>query len=98
MSRLRFSPKARQDLLDIGDYIALDSPDRALSFVTELAEHCERIAANPDAYPLTPDLGEGIRRAVHGRYLLFFTAIAGAVRIQRILHGAREIGDEALSS
>lgn len=34
--KLVFSPKAAEDLEEIGDYIARDNPQRALSFVAEI--------------------------------------------------------------
>ncbi|HNE26656.1 MAG TPA: type II toxin-antitoxin system RelE/ParE family toxin [Pseudomonadales bacterium] len=45
--RLVFTPLAEQDLEAIADYIAIDSPLRALSFVQELRTQCKRIAPQP---------------------------------------------------
>ena len=56
-----FSPLAEIDLEEIADYIARDNPRRALSFVRELRERCEKIAAFPEAARLRPELAEGIR-------------------------------------
>jgi plasmid stabilization system protein ParE len=36
MTRLIITPLAESDIEDIGDYIAQDHPDRAVSFVAEL--------------------------------------------------------------
>ena len=36
MTRLIILPAARQDLMDIGDFIALDNPSRAVSFIVEI--------------------------------------------------------------
>ena len=92
MNRLRLSPRAAEDLEAIGDFIARDSPRRAVSFVEELLEACRTIARMPEAYPAVPELAEGLRRAVHGRYLIFYTVRSREVRIERLLHGARNIG------
>ena len=50
--RLAFTPLAEQDLEAIADYIAVDNPVRALSFVRELRAQCQRIAlkGNPAHY------------------------------------------------
>ena len=45
MAKVTFSPKSRQDLLDIGDYIAKDSRANARRFVGKLIEQCERAYA-----------------------------------------------------
>lgn len=41
--RLFFSPKAALDPEEIGDYIARDNPQRALSFLSELEDHCHQV-------------------------------------------------------
>ena len=89
--RLVFTPLAEQDLEAIADYIAVDNPVRALSFVRELRAQCQRIALNPSGYRLRQELGDGIRSCVHGNYVIFFESDPDAVLIVRILHGARDI-------
>jgi plasmid stabilization system protein ParE len=46
--------EAEADLEQIGDAIAVDSPERALSFVRELRGRCEGLAEFPKAYPPVP--------------------------------------------
>jgi toxin ParE1/3/4 len=93
-----FSPRAALDLREISDWIAKDSPRRALTFVDELRDHATRIGNAPEALPRRDDLAEGLRMAVHRPYLIFFRIEADAVRIERVLHGARDLrvlfGDE----
>lgn len=89
--RLTFTPLAEQDLESIAEYIAADSPRRAITFVQELRQQCKRIALNPPAYRLRPELGNDIRSCAHGRYVIFFVARAGEVTVVRILHGARDL-------
>jgi len=89
--RLSFSPQAAADLEEIGDYIARDNPSRAVSFIDELETHCHLIAETPGAFPAREDLTPGLRMAIHGNYLVLFRLTADAVRIERIIHGARRI-------
>ncbi len=91
MAVVTFSPKSRQDLLDIGDYIAKDSRANARSFVGKLIEQCKRIGNAPLGYAGRQDLALGLRMAALGRYVIFFRVIDGAVRIERVLHGARNL-------
>ncbi|HEY1426926.1 MAG TPA: type II toxin-antitoxin system RelE/ParE family toxin, partial [Caulobacteraceae bacterium] len=79
------------DLREIGDWIAKDSPRRALTFVAELRDHAMRIGNAPEALPRRDDLAEGLRMAVHRPYLIFFRIETDAVRIERVLHGARDL-------
>ena len=86
-----FSPLAELDLEEIGDYIARDNPSRALSFIRQIREQCAKITAMPLASPLRHEFGEGIRMAAFGHYLIFYTVDAESIRIERVLHGARNI-------
>lgn len=86
-----FTAEAEADLERIGDHIASGSPQRAASFVRELREHAARVGAAPDSYPLVPRLeAAGIRRCVHGNYLIFFHVGSDAVEIIHVLHGAMD--------
>ena len=89
--RLVITPLAEQDIESIGDYIARDNPRRALSFIRELRSQCQRISKTPQGYRLRDDLGVGIRSCAYGNYVIFFVIETDALRIVRILHGARDI-------
>ncbi len=91
MAKLTFSPKSRQDLLEIGDYIARDSRANARRFVARLIEQCQRIGKTPLGYASREDLAPGLRMAALGRYVIFFRIIDGEIRIERVLHGARNL-------
>lgn len=91
MAAVTFSPKSRQDLLDIGDYIAKDSRANARRFVGKLMEQCKRIGNAPLGYAGREDLAPSLRMAALGRYVVFFRVIDGTVRIERVLHGARNL-------
>lgn len=87
--KLVFSDRAEADLEEIGNYVALDNPLRALSFIAELRSACARLSAFPEAAPLRPELGKGLRGQPHGRYLIFYRVSGEVLRIERILHGNR---------
>jgi plasmid stabilization system protein ParE len=88
---VELSDTAESDLEQIADYIARDNPRRALSFVQELRGKCEALACNPLSFPLVPRYERhGIRRRVHGNYLIFYRIEAARAVILRILHGAMD--------
>lgn len=93
MSGYRFRPIAVADLEAIGDFIAADDPARAISFVDELVSVCADIAERPRGFQRRDDLADGLRQAVHGRYLILFTDDPRGVVIERMLHGARRLDD-----
>lgn len=91
MAAVTFSPKSRQDLLDIGDYIAKDSPVNARRFVGKLMDQCKRIGLAPFGYASREDLAPGLRMAALDCYVIFFRVLDGVVRVERVLHGARNL-------
>jgi toxin ParE1/3/4 len=89
--RVTVSPLAERDLESIGDYIAEDSPAKAVSFIAELRAQCARIAKSPLAYRARPELAEGIRSCAHGNYVIFYFATKTRLTIVRVLHGSMDI-------
>jgi toxin ParE1/3/4 len=92
---VEFSDEAERDLEEIGDYIAIDNPARAVSFVRDLREKCLGLADLPLGFPAVPRYEAlGIRRRSHGRYAIFYRLTASAIIVLHIVHGARN--DETL--
>src|SRR5690606_29553153 len=88
-SVVAFSPQARLDLIEIGDFIALDSRANARRFVGMLRDQCQRIGRAPLGYASREDLAPALRMAPYGNYVVFFRVFGDVVRIERILHAAR---------
>lgn len=86
-----FTGAAAADLEEIGDHIARDDPRAALRFIDALRDRCHRIARMPNAAPLRPVLGTGIRLVPFGTYLILYAQRDGCIVIERIVHGARDI-------
>ena len=82
---------AEADLEAIGDRIAADNPERAVTFIGELRDCCAQLAHAPRAYPVALRIGQiEIRRRLHRDYLLFYRIRGEAVEILHLLHGARD--------
>ena len=83
------NPGAEADLQRIGDIIAENNPVRAVTFARELRQRCESLAHTPRRFPLVPRYEHtGVRRAVHGNYLIFYRVGTESVEVVHILHGA----------
>jgi toxin ParE1/3/4 len=90
---VRFSPLAESDLVEIMTYIARDNPARALSFVGELEAQCEALGEFPGMGVSRSELAVGLRMMPHANYLIFYRELEDHIRIERVLHGARDLGD-----
>jgi toxin ParE1/3/4 len=91
--RLLFSPRAAAELDEIAAYIARDNPARAATFIAELEAQCRAVARLPLSYPTRDDLAVAVRIAGFRRYLVLSREVpkANAVRIERVVHGARNL-------
>lgn len=87
-----FTEQAERDLEEIADFIAVDNPARALTFVRELREKAVAIEQSPRAFPLAPrHEDKGLRRRIHGNYVICYRLEGVDVVIIHILHVARDI-------
>jgi toxin ParE1/3/4 len=96
--KVGFSAAAQEDLIEIAVYIAQDNPGRALSFVDELEAKCLRLGHAPGIGTERPELGEGIRMLPHRRYLIFYREQTAMLRIERVMHSARDIKSDDLDA
>lgn len=85
------TPKAERDLEAIADRIAVDNPERALTFLDELYAACMGLAEFPARFPLvTAHAARGIRRRIHGNYLIFYRHEPERVRVLHVLHATSD--------
>lgn len=88
---VHLSAEAAHDLEAIGDFIARDNPARALSFVQELRAKCLGLGEMPERFPLVPRYeAAGLRRRVHGNYLVLYRVEADKIVVIHILNGAQD--------
>lgn len=85
-----FTDAAEADIEHIVDYISHDNPGRAVTFVRELIDRCERLVQSPHAFPLVPRYAHvGVRRRSYRGYLIFYTVRDDRVEILHILNGVQ---------
>jgi toxin ParE1/3/4 len=83
--------RARADLAEIGDHIALDNPMRAFTFVDELEARCGALDPHPQRFPLAGRFdGRPVHKLSHAGYLIFYVLTASRIEVLRIIHGSRD--------
>lgn len=87
---LEFSSRARADLVAIADFIEPHNPLLALSFVDEIEARYRRLSLFPHQGERVPGF-EGVRRIVHGRYLIFYRVEKGRIVILTIMGGEMDL-------
>ena len=86
-------PTAKQDLLDIIDYLNTLSPDAALRYYDLLTEEIASLSTMPKRCPRPKDLAraaKGYRYLIVKDYLVFYVVSGQTVQIRRILYGRRD--------
>lgn len=88
---LEFSPQSVSDLEDIQDWIAADSPLRAISFVDDLQVACNGLTENPERFQIVHKMGsKQIRHRPFGNFLIYYTFNATTVSILRVVNASRD--------
>ena len=93
---LRYLPIAQDDLISIFDWIAQDSPNRALLFVEKLDKLIGLLEKQPllGREPRHPKLKEyGYRTLIIDSYLIFYLLRKKTIEIHRIIHASRNLDD-----
>ena len=91
---LRYLPVAQADLVEVLDYIAKDSPSRAVSFVEKLDKRIGLLEQHPllGRVPRHPKLREyGYRVLIIDSYLVFYIIRGQIIEIHRVVHGSRNL-------
>jgi len=89
--RIRLSPHVPGDLEEIADFIAADSPFHALRTLRLLRAKMKEIARQPELYRLRPEIAADARLATVGNYVILFRIREDSVRIERVIHGGRDL-------
>ena len=76
------------DLEAIGDFIALDNPIRAYSFVQEIRNRCHKLTYAPRGVAIFPEYGEDVRKLPFGNYRILYILQDDDVVILHISHSA----------
>lgn len=91
MSRIVWSAAARNDLDEIWLYVAQDNLETADTLVDRLTEIARPLADFPQMGVARTELADGLRSLTVGSYVLFYSAQRATIRIERVLHGRRDI-------
>lgn len=89
--KYRISAEAQRDMAGIGQHIAQDNPERAVSFVDELTAKFRLVAERPLSFPARLEWHPELRSALHRPYVILFRVTDDHVDIVRVFHGARDI-------
>ena len=91
---VRYLPAADADLVEIFDFIAQDSPKRALSYLAKFDKRIGLLEQHPQLgrLPRHPGLREyGYRVLIVESYLVFYIICGQTIEIHRVIRGSRNL-------
>ncbi len=91
---LRYLPIAEEDLISILDWIAKDSPTRALKFVDKLEEKIGKLENFPmlGRIPRHSKLRDyGYRVLIIESYLVFYIIRKNTIEVHRVIRASRDL-------
>lgn len=91
MKSVRYTRRAREDLLDIWVYIALQTPVAADDFYDRIEESCQLLLDHPQLGPARPEIADEARVLIIGRWLALYRLMEDGVQVVRIVDGARDL-------
>jgi toxin ParE1/3/4 len=93
MPRLVRTRQARDDVIEIWEYIARDNTVAADSVLRKLDETMRRLVENPLIGASQETVRPGLRSFPVGKYAIFYELNSDGITIIRVLHGARDWQD-----
>ena len=85
------SNRARQDLIEIWQYVAQDDPGLADALLDTIDAKCNLLLEHPFLGPGREDIRPGMRYLVVAQYVVLYSVDEDAIRIVRVLHGKRDL-------
>lgn len=95
-NRIRRSPQARRDLIEIWQFIADDSETAADRFLDRIETVLAMLRDNPLAGKARPELAAAIRSFPVGNYVLFYRPVEGGIELVRAMSSYRDIQPDAI--
>jgi toxin ParE1/3/4 len=94
VAAVRFTHRAREDLLDIWTHIARQTSPRAADRVYDLIEkRSGTLRAHPQMGRARPEIADEARAIVIERWIAFYRIVGGDVQIVRVVDGARDLAN-----
>ena len=91
MKTVRLSDQAKEDLVEIWEYIAENNLPAADRMVQALVAQYKSLADNPNMGRSRAELRPDLRSFPVGNYLLLYRPLPEGIAAARILHGARDL-------
>ncbi len=96
--KLRWTHRARRDLVDVGRYVARDKPGAARRWVERLRRRARDAAELPRSGRKVPEIDrEDVREVLLRHYRIVYRIHAAEIRVLTVFEGHRLFPDEVIA-
>jgi toxin ParE1/3/4 len=96
--KLRWSHRARRDLVDIGRYIARDKPETARRWVERLRQRAQAAAEMPRSGRRVPEIDrDDVREVLVRRYRIVYQIHESEIRVLTVFEGHRLLPGDVMA-
>ncbi len=90
--RIIWTKKAVRDLVDIGEYIALDNPVKARELIRKFVGRVKQAANFPQSGRVVPELRDRtIRELIEGHYRIVYKVQKNSISIIQVFEGHKRL-------
>jgi len=87
---IEWSPLAIERVLELAEYIALDKPDVAIEWATDIFDSTEKLKDHPKLGRVVPEIrDEDYRELLEGNYRIIYWLGKSKVSVLTVCHGKR---------
>lgn len=91
---LRWTERAANDLVSIGDYIATDDPSAARSWVETLRQRAAKASRMPRTGRVVPEIdGDDVREVFQHTYRIVYRVVDDGIVVLTVFEGHRLLGE-----
>jgi toxin ParE1/3/4 len=92
MGTVKKFPAAERDLIEIGLYIAQDSPANAYRFIDAIERECQKLADSPFVLGRKCEgLNPALRRYNFKKYAIIYRPVPDGIELVGVFQGSREL-------
>jgi len=94
---IEWSPLAVERVIEIAEYIALDKPDVAMQWASDIFDSTEKLNGHPRLGRIVPELQEeDYRELIEGNYRVIYLIGTSKISVLTVRHGKQLLSTEDL--
>ncbi|SMN15185.1 Death on curing protein, Doc toxin [uncultured Candidatus Thioglobus sp.] len=96
---IEWSPLAIERVIELAEYIALDKPDVAMQWASDIFDSTDKLMEHPRSGRIVPEIQEDdYRELIEGSYRIIYLIGVSKISVLTVRHGKQLLSVEDLTS